>query len=125
MHVCRVRIARLVLLTVLLACSVLALPVSSAGPDIVGTRIILPSALLPGQEVEVQDSIRNQGTENAGPFSISYYLNPDTTGSLNEMKIGSWDVGGLKQGAVKTANTTLTIPDSLESGEYFFIRKID
>jgi len=125
MQVCRVRIARLVLLTVLLACSLLVLPVSSAGPDIVGTRIILPSALLPGQEVEVQDSIRNQGTENAGPFSISYYLNPDTTGSLNEMKIGSWDVGGLKRGAVKTANTTLTIPDSLESGEYFFIRKID
>ncbi len=125
MQVCRVRVARIVLLTILLACSVLSMPVSSTGPDIIGTRIVLPSPLQAGQQVEVQDSIRNQGTENAGPFSISYYLNQDTTGSMNEILIGRWDVEGLKRGAVKTANTSLSLSDSLKSGEYYFIRKID
>jgi hypothetical protein len=93
--------------------------------DITGTRIILPSPIEPGETSEIQDFIRNQGSASASPFQIEYYLtsHPEQTGE--KIFIGRWDVPGLKAGAGKSGNITITVPPDTKPGEYVLFRSID
>jgi len=95
-----------------------------SGTDISGTRIVVPTILSVGSSDEVQDFIRNSGSESAGPFNIQYFLSPDQK-LENRILIGTWHVDGLRAGAQKYGNTTVTIPTGTSSGTYYLLRWID
>lgn len=98
---------------------------AQAGSDIIGTRITLPTQIIIGESVQVQDFIRNQGSETSAPFSIQYYLVPDPDTLDDRILIGTWDLPGLKAGAQRTGNTTIYIPAATQAGEYNLVRWID
>jgi hypothetical protein len=114
-----------VILAVVLAGLLCAGSACAAGIDVIGTRLILPSPLMAGDGTELQDFVRNQGTSDAGPFAVHYYLNPDLVDTGTGVPVGTWEIAGLKSGALKTGNTTLSIPTTLEPGDYYLFRKID
>ena len=115
----------LFLILVLATSSIIEVVSAAAGPDIIGTRLVLPSPLKAGDTGELQDFIKNQGSTNAGQFEVSYFLNRDPSRTDGEILIGTWDVAGLKAGALKNNNTTITVPSDLEPGEYYLLRVID
>ncbi|WP_394698445.1 CARDB domain-containing protein [uncultured Methanospirillum sp.] len=95
-----------------------------SGADISGTRIIAPTSLSAGTSDELQDFIRNGGSESAGPFDVQYFLSVDQKMD-DKILIGTWHVDGLKAGAQKYGNTTFTIPSETKAGTYYLIRWID
>ncbi len=97
---------------------------AASGVDISGTRIIAPTSLSTGSSDELQDFIRNSGSESAGPFDIQYFLSADQKMD-DRILIGTWHVDGLKAGAQKYGNTTFTIPSKTKAGTYYLIRWID
>lgn len=97
-------------------------PISCA--NIVGTRIVIPTTLTVGASDELQDFIRNDGSDSVGPFEIKYYLSSDQD-LEKKVLIGEWHVEGLKAGAQKYGNTTFTIPPDTPEGTYYLGRWID
>jgi len=97
---------------------------ATSGADISGTRIIVPASLSAGTSDELQDFIRNGGSESAGPFDVQYFLSADQNMD-DKILIGTWHVDGLKAGAQKYGNTTFTIPSQTKAGTYYLIRWID
>jgi len=98
---------------------------SITGPDIIGTRLAFPTPVHDGEVFELQDFIRNQGSDPASSFLIEYYISPNPEQTEEKILIGTWQIPGLKAGAGKIGNTTIMIPPGTVPGEYFLIRWID
>ncbi|WP_409199147.1 CARDB domain-containing protein [Methanospirillum lacunae] len=92
--------------------------------NIIGTRIVIPTTLFAGTPDELQDFIRNEGSESVGPFEIQYFLSSDQNLD-GRVIIGEWHIEGLKAGAQKYGNTTFTIPSGTPEGTYYLGRWID
>ncbi|MDD1728935.1 MAG: hypothetical protein LUQ50_07680 [Methanospirillum sp.] len=114
-----------ILLTVILSFLLSGMVAAEQGVDIIGTRIVVPSSLYTGVSDEVQDFIRNDGSDQAGPFAIQYYLSRDPDQIEGQILIGTWKIDGLKPGARKYGNTTITVPSGTDPGEYYLFRWID
>ncbi|HWQ62967.1 MAG TPA: CARDB domain-containing protein [Methanospirillum sp.] len=92
--------------------------------NIIGTRIVIPTTLSVGTSDDLQDFIRNDGSESVGPFDVQYFLSSDQ--NLNgRVLISEWHVEGLKAGAQKYGNSTITIPSGTPEGTYYLVRWID
>ncbi|PKL60939.1 MAG: hypothetical protein CVV33_00100 [Methanomicrobiales archaeon HGW-Methanomicrobiales-4] len=98
---------------------------AATGPDIIGNRLILPSPIQSGETSEIQDFIKNQGSVPASSFLIEYFLTSSPEQTKDKILIGIWEVSGLKSGAGKSGNTSVTIPPETVPGEYYLIRWID
>lgn len=98
---------------------------AATAPDVIGTRLSLPSPLVIGSEAEIQDFIKNQGSTATGPFEVTYSLTSDPADSDGDHLIGTWSVPGLRPGALTHHNSTITWPSSIGPGSYYLLRVID
>lgn len=87
--------------------------------DLVMTKVSGPSAGVVGQSILLSDTVKNQGTEPAGSFSVGYYLSGDATITTADLFLGSRSVNGLTAGASHSATASITVPSNLSPGIYY------
>jgi subtilase family serine protease len=99
----------------------------TVGPDLVVIRATaLPLATAPGSKVAVTNTVRNVGGQATGPFDVRIYLSTDAVYDEGDQWLGTRRVtDGLAPGAVSTAITSVTLPDTLTAGAFFLIVRAD
>ena len=85
-----------------------------------------PAIVKPGGNVYVYGSVSNQGSVPTGPYSVNFYLSPDTTITTSDYLIGQKSQPSLAVGASEfvlmddsTAPLTLTVPLTVPGGTYY------
>ena len=72
-----------------------------------------------GQMLEVAHTLRNDGTVDAGPFRVGFYLSDDDVIDTTDTLIGSRDLVALLAGATDGANTDVQIPAGTAAGTWY------
>lgn len=92
-------------------------------PDLVEIAVGDPPASGdPGGGFLVADTVSNEGTGDAGPFVIRYYLSPDPeTGGMAVLLGGTRSVAGLAVGEDSAGTVAVTVPADLPLGTYFLV----
>jgi subtilase family serine protease len=98
-------------------------PITVTRPDLVITVVDAPASALPGANVAVSNTVRNQGTvPTAVGFRVGLYYSPDATCNTSDTLIGSRAVGALAAGASNAAAATpATIPATAVPGNPRYI----
>ena len=97
------------------------------GPDLTVTKATAsPLSVAPGARVVVTNTVRNAGGELTGPFDVGIYLSSDNVYDGGDQLLATRRVApGLAPGAVSTAVTSVTLPNTLFAGPYFMIVRAD
>ena len=68
----------------------------------------------------IYNSVKNDGTAPAGPFSVGFYLSGDLTFTTSDTRIGTRSYTGLAAGAAAVnENTAVAVPGSVPGGTYY------
>ena len=93
-------------------------------PDLLITSLTGPSLAAIGRRVPVATEILNQGSVDAGPFELGFFLQtPDTEDHFS--LAGCAYEKGLKAGRSSTCSSTVSIPDSITPGIYSLTNFVD
>jgi beta propeller repeat protein len=94
-------------------------------PDLGAWTFAPPSGTV-SRTFTIQNSVKNYGTAPAGPFTVGFYLSPDTAFTTADVLIGTRSIAGLDIGeAAPNVNTPVTIPSSVPEGSYYLGMIID
>ncbi|MHB8482144.1 MAG: CARDB domain-containing protein [Nitrospiria bacterium] len=89
--------------------------------DLVETSVTSPAigtGLLPGSSFTVTDTVMNQGSASAGPFTVGIFLYPTGAGSV--VFLGGRSVSsGLAPGNSSTGSITAKVPSNVSGGTYY------
>ena len=92
-------------------------------PDLVNpgtSSSVLPTTIVPGGALTVTGDVRNQGTANAGPFVVRFYLSTDSTITAADYFLGEKLMGPVATGASAVIDwSALTVPPAIPAGTYF------
>ena len=91
---------------------------TSGMADLVVTAVTSPANVVPGQQVTVPVTVKNQGAAPAQNFNVTLYLSTDSAITASDRWISSAYVGSLPAGAQQTWNLTFTMP-AAGAGSYF------
>ncbi|MGB2822926.1 MAG: CARDB domain-containing protein, partial [Phycisphaerae bacterium] len=91
---------------------------SAASADLAGTRgdIVGRTALIWGDAFTYDFAVKNYGTNNAGDFSINYYLSNDTDIGPSDYYLGTTYVSSLGAGASASGSQALSLPSTPPAG---------
>lgn len=78
-----------------------------------------PQAFVPGDEIEIEAAMRNNGDTGSGGFNITYYASTNTTINGADTALGTFAVSSIASGASRTQVDTVDVPGSLPSGQYY------
>ncbi|MBN1167988.1 MAG: hypothetical protein JXA44_12800 [Methanospirillaceae archaeon] len=90
-------------------------------PILCVTSVISDPVMSPGYPYTVSTGIVNNGSYNAGRFTMYVFLSGDLTLSLDDPFLGSSGLPLLYAGVEKNITITDTFPDSIPDGEYYLI----
>lgn len=79
----------------------------------------LPAAFRPGDELNIEATIRNNGGTTSDAFNITYYASTNSSITAQDTQLGSAAVAAIAGGATVNREDTVEIPDSLAAGQYF------
>jgi subtilase family serine protease len=93
-------------------------------PDLVVTTVGNPpaSAVL-GQTFSVSETVKNQGTADAGTTFTKYYLS--SNGHTPLYLLGNRSVAALTVGSMNSGSATATVPNEVPVGSYFLVACAD
>ena len=76
---------------------------------------------IPGQTLQVQTTLKNQGTNTSDVYSVKYYLSKDTSaGSADDIPLGTVNrAAGLSSGAQDNWVQTVTVPSTVTHASYY------
>ena len=95
------------------------------GPDLGISALIVPGTAGAGASIAVTDTTKNNGAGDAGASTTSFYLSTDTTINTTAVLLTGRSVGILAAGATSQVTTTVTIPGTTLSGQYYLIVRAD
>ena len=98
--------------------------VLALGADLIVSAIKAPASPARGSTVTITDTVRNQGTETAGPSTTHLYLSANKTIEADEL-LGSRSVGEIAPALTSTGGTSVTIPAGIPAGKYNIIARAD
>jgi len=100
-------------------------------PDLIVSIGRLPSQVRPGDAIQLDNTVTNQGTADADPSRLGFYLSPDRTFDRTDLLLETRAVSSLSPGAASKATTTLRLPLDLfnrpgfQPGTLFIIVIVD
>ncbi|MBI4684170.1 MAG: VCBS repeat-containing protein [Nitrospirae bacterium] len=97
------------------------------GPDLIASRITVPTSATRGMTITVKDITKNNGGGDAGASTTRYYLSTNTTyesGVDTELGTGR-PVPALLAGAINSGSQSVTIPSGIATGAYYIIAVSD
>ena len=109
-------------------CRASATTVQVARPDLVVTLVSNPpSAVAPGGQFAVTDSVKNEGAVSSASSTTRYYLSADgQKGSGNTLLVGSRGVPSLAAGASHAGPAiTVTLPSTTAVNTYYLLACAD
>jgi subtilase family serine protease len=95
------------------------------GPDLAVTAVTGPAAAEAGDAITVTDTTTNTGGAAASASTTEYFLSPNTSFSVTDVRLGERVVPALGTGASHTASVTLTIPAGTAMGTYYVLARAD
>jgi YVTN family beta-propeller protein len=82
-------------------------------PDLVIALGRLPSQAQPGETLQIENTVKNQGTANSSRFRVGVYLSLDRNWDKTDLLLEARTVDNLAPGAISTDTTTVRIPNDL------------
>lgn len=80
----------------------------------------------PGDTVEISDTVTNVGNACAKGVSVAYYLSPyESFDPATSQYLGVWKINQICPGEQNTHVISVTIPDDLPDGNYYWYSVID
>jgi subtilase family serine protease len=96
------------------------------GPDLVETSVVDPPPQAPsGSEIQVGDTVTNQGSGAAGASTTRYYLSSNTSKDGLDAPLGVRAVDALPVNGVSSGNVAVSIPASLLGGSWYLLACAD
>lgn len=92
---------------------------SISGPDLIVFDMSNPYIASAGGTLNIQTSIRNQGSEPAKASSVNIYISDDLIFDESDQLIGSGTVDPLSPGMQSDGNALLELPKTLKKGVYY------
>lgn len=91
-------------------------------PDLIVVAVDAPPQASPGQSINIANTIKNQGSANAGAFEVGIYLSTDnviTPQGGTDIFLGSRTVNNLSVGALDALSSGVMLPNSVKTGLYY------
>jgi len=82
-------------------------------PDLVIALGRLPSQAQPGETLQIENTVKNQGTANSSRFRVGVYLSLDRNWDKTDLLLEARTVDNLAPGAISTDTTIVRIPNDL------------
>jgi len=98
---------------------------SISGPDLIVFDMSNPYITSAGGTLNVQTSIRNQGSEPAKGSSVNLYISDDLIFDESDQLLGSGTVEPLSPGMQSDGNALLELPKTLKKGIYYLCVVVD
>ncbi|MCB0522557.1 MAG: T9SS type A sorting domain-containing protein [Saprospiraceae bacterium] len=97
------------------------------GPDLIVFSANAPANASPGQNINVNGIIKNQGTAFAGTNRVRWYLSSDPVISGNDYSPNSWNANtnNIGAGNQKSFSKNITLPPNGWNGPKYLIFKAD
>lgn len=95
-----------------------------AGPDLIVRAVSLPTTLNSGETVQVQVTVKNQGTLKAGKFYIGLYLSSDSSITTGDTFLSNEYLSSLAAGVEVSYTTSITLSAN-SSGTYYIGAVVD
>ena len=95
------------------------------GPDLIESSTVVPTIAGAGLPLTVNDTVKNQGSNTAGPSTTSFYLSTNYTLEPGDKFLGSRSVPALLPGMTSAASTTVTLPADTAMGNYYILVSAD
>jgi hypothetical protein len=88
--------------------------------DLTVPKVAGPASAKRGQAIKLTISVKNQGVQPVGPFTVGIYLSPDTRiDAKRDRLLKSVKVKKLAAGAAATISTRTKVPSNLAPGTYY------
>ena len=94
-------------------------------PDLVISKVTGQQSAVQGGTMNVNTTVKNQGSASAGPFRISLYLSPDALITEQDREIGYGEVADLGVGMLRDGTAVATVPADLIPGTYYLGVMVD
>ena len=107
------------------ASGTLAITSDDLPPDLVLTSVTAPTQAGAGTSIAVTDTTRNQGTAGALSSETGFYLSANATLDGSDVFLGSRTVSALQAGGSQSGTTSLLVPESTATGNYYIVAKAD
>lgn len=93
------------------------LTVSASYPDLIVTRVTAPVRGVKGCTISVPNTVKNIGTKSSGGFYVNFYMKTSSTSP--NIYVGRRYINNLNPGAINSQNTTIKIPQTMNSTSYY------
>ncbi|WP_317616825.1 CARDB domain-containing protein, partial [Nostoc sp. PA-18-2419] len=94
-------------------------------PDLIIQNAVNPSVGSVGGSIQVSYQVKNQGTGSAGYQQTKFFLSKNTTLSDEDTYLGYEYISGIAAGAYSSESTTLSISNSIATGNYYLLYQAD
>ena len=94
-------------------------------PDLMIRKVTSQQSAVQGGTMNVNTTVKNQGSASAGPFRISLYLSPDAQITEQDREIGYGEVADLGVGMLRDGTAVATVPADLIPGTYYLGVMVD
>jgi subtilase family serine protease len=95
------------------------------GPDLTVSAMTVPSAVLAGATMTVNETTANIGGGPATASVTKFYLSVNLAIDFGDVELGTRNVPGLAAGGTSNAQTPLVIPPTTPAGTYWIIAVSD
>ena len=90
-------------------------------PDLVPVDVTADLTGKPGENINVSTTVLNNGLGDAGNFTVSLFLSPDTVIREDEdLLVGIGEIDNLLAGKQRSGNALAPVPASIKPGTYYF-----
>lgn len=93
-------------------------------PDLVISSLDAPVNAAPGAAININNTVKNQGSAASGSFDVNLYLSADQSLDGTDNLLVGRSVNSLAAGATSSATTLATIPVTA-SGSYYILAEAD
>jgi hypothetical protein len=95
-------------------------------PDlIVLNESITPLIVEKGSTISASCTVKNQGNGQSNSNYLKYYLSSNSSWSIDDIELGSSNIGILNYNSTSGLNKNLIIPVSIVTGTWYFLFKAD
>ncbi|MEE8575292.1 MAG: SBBP repeat-containing protein, partial [Thermodesulfobacteriota bacterium] len=94
-------------------------------PDLLMTVLSGASKVAAGAELQITDTVKNQGHMAAGDTDVNYYLSIDSSVNTSDIYLGSRPIWGIGRGATNTATSSHMVPATTPAGIYYLGAIVD
>jgi subtilase family serine protease len=95
------------------------------GADLTISALTVPTPVIAGANVTLNDTVRNQGGGAASPSTTRFYLSTNSTLNASDVLVGSRSVGALDPNQTSAGAIEITIPAGTAAGLYYVIAAAD